>query len=216
MDRRRRSVPAVKFRILCCRIHIELSGCKALFLFELAAATAPVSAGESLSEQIGIAHAPRVSLRTHTSTRVAAASTARWASTCSRSSSLSIDRAHEVDSATRWGRHLAAAAADLISKESGSGRTRGPRRASDVGQRSDPRAERPAIGPTCLSRLGGAAAAGRTMVRSTAAPSRLVNLVGGGDGARAFAANADDDVAAAAAGRAASYGSSPTARSQPH
>ena len=34
----------------------------------------------------------------------------------------------------------------------------------------------PAIGPTCSSRLGGAAAAGRTMVRSTAAPSRLVNL----------------------------------------
>ena len=53
------------------------------------------------------------------------------------------------------------------------------------------------------------AAAGRTMVRSTAAPSRLVNLVGGDDGARAFAANAaDDDVAVAAASRAArfSYG----------
>ncbi len=58
-----------------------------------------------------------------------------------------------------------------------SGRTRGARRASDVGQPSDPRSERPAIGPTCSSRLGGAAAAGRTMVRSTAAPSR--NLVGG-------------------------------------
>ncbi|MGD0076612.1 MAG: hypothetical protein ABSD31_20125, partial [Candidatus Binataceae bacterium] len=42
-------------------------------------------------------------------------------------------------------------------------------------------------------------------VRSTAAPSRLVNLVGGDDGARAFAANADDDVAAAAAGRAARF-----------
>ena len=39
---------------------------------------------------------------------------------------------------------------------------------------------------TCSSRLGGAAAAGRTMVRSTAAPSRLLNLVGGDDGARAF------------------------------
>ncbi len=52
----------MKFRILCCRIHIELSGCKALFLFELAAATAPVLAGESLGEQIGIAHALRLLL----------------------------------------------------------------------------------------------------------------------------------------------------------
>ena len=57
-----------------------------------------------------------------------------------------------------------------------SGRTRGARRASDVGQPSDPRSERPAIGPTCSSRLGGAAAAGRTMVRSTAAPSRGIWL----------------------------------------
>jgi hypothetical protein len=44
---------------------------------------------------------------------------------------------------------------------------------------------------TYSSRLGGAAAAGRTMVRSTAAPSRIW-----------LRANADDDVAAAAAGRA--------------
>ena len=92
---------------------------------------------------------------------------------------------------------------------------RGARRAATSVSRatrdqSDLRSDR------CSSRLGGAAAAGRTMVRSTAAPSRLVNLVGGDDGARAFGANADGDVAAAAAGRAARYGSSPTARSQPH
>ena len=67
---------------------------------------------------------------------------------------------------------------------------------------SDPRSDRPARAAWAVQRLLAA------LVRSTAAPSRLVNLVGGDDGARAFGANADDDVAAAAAGRAArfSYG----------
>ena len=58
---------------------------------------------------------------------------------------------------------------------------------------SDPRSDRPARAAWAVQRLLAA------LVRSTAAPSRLVNLVGGDDGARAFGANADDDVAAAAA-----------------
>ena len=58
---------------------------------------------------------------------------------------------------------------------------------------SDPRSDRPARAAWAVQRLLAA------LVRSTAAPSRLVNLVGGDDGARAFGADADDDGVVAAA-----------------
>jgi len=88
-----------------------------------------------------------------------------------------LTRAHEVDSATRWGRHLAAVA-DSIFAKFGSGPRRSLRRSAES---------------TRSGRVGGAAAAGRRRHR-------------GDDGARALVANAaDDDVAAASAGRAARF-----------
>ena len=96
-----------------------------------------------------------------------------------RSSSLSIDCAHEVDSATRWGRHLAAVA-DSIFAQFGSGPRRSLRRS----------AERPARAAWAALRL--------------LADSFSRIQFGANDGARAFGGDADDDGVVAAA--PASYG----------
>jgi len=82
-----------------------------------------------------------------------------------------LTRAHEVDSATRWGRHLAAVA-DSIFAKFGSGPRRSLRRSAES---------------TRSGRVGGAAAAGRRRHR-------------GDDGARALVANAADAAAPASYG----------------